>query len=118
MKAVQTLSVGNETIILEGDLTLPRAEELKGLFVKALATADSVHIRFGAVHDVDLSLLQLFCSAHRSAESAKKQLTIEGAAPKTLTEAANAAGYSRLTGCKLDSDKTCLWVAIAGTQRG
>jgi len=106
------------TITLEGDLTLPRAEEIKKIFASALSGPSPVSIAFGAVSDIDLSFLQLFCSLHRSAERDKKQVRIEGPAPKALKETAEAAGYLRLAGCKLDCDKSCLWVSIAGARIG
>jgi anti-anti-sigma regulatory factor len=105
-------------ITLEGDLTLPRAEEMKGLFANALSGADTVVVGFKNVGDIDLSFLQLVCSLHRSAERDKKQVRIEGVAPKVLKETAEAAGYLRLAGCKLDCDKSCLWVTIAGARIG
>jgi anti-anti-sigma regulatory factor len=111
-------TANSETINLEGDLTLPRAEEIKNTFAAALSGAGSISITFGTVSDIDLSFLQLFCSLHRSAEREKKTVRIEGPAPRALKEAAESAGYLRLAGCKLDCDKTCLWVAVAGARIG
>ena len=106
------------TITLEGDLTLPRAEEIKNLFVKALEGGGALALAFGPVQEVDLSFLQLCCSLHRSAVNRKKTVRIEGAAPKALRETAEAAGYLRLAGCKMDSDRSCLWATITGGRIG
>ncbi|MGE5174259.1 MAG: hypothetical protein ACM3MD_10585 [Betaproteobacteria bacterium] len=38
--------------------------------------------------------------------------------PKIFKAAAEAAGYSRLKGCKMDCEKSCLWVAVAGANHG
>jgi anti-anti-sigma regulatory factor len=103
---------------LEGELTLANAEEIKTKFVRALADADAVMLRFGEVQDLDLSCLQLFCSLHRSAMHAKKSVCIDGKIPAALLEAAAAGGFSRLTGCKHDDEKHCLWAAVAGAQHG
>jgi anti-anti-sigma regulatory factor len=106
------------TITLEGELTLPRVEELKNAFLQALVKGDTVAIRFGTVQDVDLSGLQMLCSAHRSAVRMKKKVRVSGAMPKILRDAAEAAGYMRLKGCKLDFENSCLWIAAAGGHHG
>jgi len=106
---------GNKGIVmLSGDLTLPYAEELKGVFLKALVETDDVSVGFENVQEVDLSCLQLLCSAHRSAVRLKKSITFNTALPQAFKEAADAAGFTRLKGCKLDCDKSCLWMAAAG----
>ncbi len=98
------------TITLEGDLTVNRAEELRMLLIKALIDADRVHIDFGAVHDADLSCLQLLCSAHRSAGRMKRSLSLSGNWPQPVEKTIRAGGYARLRGCPLDVDHSCLWV--------
>ena len=105
-------------IHLEGDLTLPHAEELKSALIKALVNSDAVTIRFGNVQDLDLSCLQLFCSIHRSALRLKKQVHFDGNLPTILKDTAETAGYLRLKGCKLDYEKSCLWIAAAGENHG
>jgi anti-anti-sigma regulatory factor len=111
-------SESTRIILLEGELNLLRAQEMRTVFLKALVEADNVAIRFGNVLDLDLSCLQLLCSAHRSAVRLKKQVRFEGSVPKLLQDAADAAGYSHLKGCKLDKGKSCLWIAAAGANHG
>jgi anti-anti-sigma regulatory factor len=104
---------GNKGFItLEGDLTLPNAEALKGICIKALLDADDVSIAMENVQNVDLSCLQLFCSAHRSAVRIKKHFAFSGSPPPAMRNAAKAAGYARLKGCKLDCEKSCLWMTV------
>jgi anti-anti-sigma regulatory factor len=114
MTVIRNQTGDQGTITLEGELTLPRAEELKSALLKALVSGGALNIRFGAVQDVDLSCLQVLCSAHKSAVRMKKQIRFGGTVPKILKDAAEAAGYTRLTGCKLDPEKSCLWIAVAG----
>jgi anti-anti-sigma regulatory factor len=101
-------------VLLEGDLTLPEAPEIRTAFMKALVEADDVLICFGNVRELDLSCLQLLCSAHRSAARLKKRVRFEGDIPKKLYDAADNAGYSHLKGCKFDTGKSCLWIAAEG----
>ncbi len=118
MSSIENFSSDRGTIHLEGDLTLPYAAELRTMLIKALINSDAVTIRFGAVQNVDLSCLQLLCSAHRSAVRFKKQFQFEGIVPKIFQETADAAGYSRLKGCHLDYEKSCLWITFAGAHHG
>ncbi len=118
MSSMRNLSSDKGVLHLEGELTLPNAAELRTMLIKALIDADAVTVRFGSLEDLDLSCLQLFCSAHRSAVRLKKQLRFDGTLPRILQDAAEAAGYSRLKGCHLDSEKSCLWVTVAGANHG
>ncbi len=118
MNMIRNLSRDERTLQLEGDLTLLNAAELKRMLIKALINADAVTIQFGDVQELDLSCLQLLCSAHRSAVRLNKQIRFEGSLPKILQETAEAAGYLRLTGCQLDSEKSCFWIGAGGAQHG
>jgi anti-anti-sigma regulatory factor len=105
-------------VVLSGELTLPQADEIKHIFLKALGEAGDISIVLEHIQDVDLSLLQLFCSLHRSAWQQKKQINLEGTASQTLIDAVDTAGFSRHSGCTPDFDKSCLWVDISGVHRG
>lgn len=118
MGATLKKSGDRKIVVLDGDLTLPHAEALKNAFQNALREADDVAIAFENIREVDLSLLQLFCSLHRSAAQQKKHVKLEGNAPEALKDAVEAAGFSRHAGCKLDLDKSCLWVDISGAHSG
>ncbi len=110
---------GNKiTVMLNGDLTLPQAMETKQALLTALGEADEISLVLDNVHDVDLSLLQLLCSLHRSATQQKKHVKLGGAAPPALLNAVDAAGFARHAGCKLDLDKSCLWAALTGATGG
>ena len=80
------------------------------LLIKALIDADRVDVVFGSVTDMDISCLQLLCSAHRSASRMKKQLSLSGDWPELLKQTVEEAGYVRLAGCRLDVNHSCLWI--------
>ncbi len=113
MIAMFKLSGKSGVLTLEGELTLPYAEELRKALLRALLDTYDISIGFGSVQEVDVSCLQLLCSAHRSAVRLKKRVCIEGSLPPVMNEAVEAAGYARLKGCKLDCDKSCIWMAAA-----
>ena len=60
------------TLTLEGDLSLAQTEEFRMLLIKAIINVDELVIAFGKIRDVDLSCLQLLCSAHRSSDQDEK----------------------------------------------
>ncbi len=99
---------GNLT--LDGELTVSRAEEFRMQLIKAIIDADRVFVDFGRVEDVDLSCLQLLCSAHRSAGRMKRSLAVSAAWPEPFKKAVADAGYARHTGCRFDVDNSCIWV--------
>ena len=105
-------------VVLNGEFTLPQTQDLKKIFLKALGEADDITIVLEHIQDADLSLLQLFCSLHRSAAQQKKHVKLEGIAPQALKDAIDAAGFSRHVDCKLDLDKSCFWVDISGAHNG
>jgi anti-anti-sigma regulatory factor len=106
------------TVKMTGSLTLPQAEELKQTLIQSLEQGDDISLVLDAVQEVDLSLLQLMCSLHRTALQKKKRVKFEGAAPAVLLQAVEAAGYTRHAGCKLDLDKSCLWASLTGATSG
>ncbi|HSQ78774.1 MAG TPA: STAS domain-containing protein [Nitrospirota bacterium] len=97
-------------ITLDGNLTVSQAGEVRMLLIKALIDAEQVRVDFGSVTDIDLSCLQLLCSAHRSASRMKKSVSLSDDWPELFKKTVEEAGYSRLAGCHLDVDHSCLWV--------
>jgi anti-anti-sigma regulatory factor len=98
-------------LTFEGKLTLKHADEIRASLIKALIDAGHVEIDIGNVIETDLSCVQLLCSAHRTSLKLNKRLNFIGRLPKHFREAAEAAGYSRSSGCTKDCEQSCLWIA-------
>jgi anti-anti-sigma factor len=115
-----TLTQSGKTVVvaLDGDVTLQQAEEFRRVLIRALTDADEVSLDMEKVENVDLSCLQLLCSAHRSAVRVTKKLAFSGSPPRALINAVETAGFSRVTGCRLDCDKSCLWMKVTGAHHG
>ena len=118
MSAVFTGSGNKGVVTVDGDVTLRQAEEFRRVLIKALVDADEVALDMEKVEKVDLSCLQLLCSAHRSAARFKKKFAFTGCPSEALRDAVEASGFSRVTGCKLDCDKSCLWMTLTGAHHG
>lgn len=118
MGAIFTRTGNKGVITIDGDATLQEAEDLRRVLIKALVDADEVSLNMEKVQKVDLSCLQLLCSAHRSATRFTKKLAFSGRLPQALKNAVEVSGFSRVTGCRLDCDKSCLWMTVTGGHHG
>jgi anti-anti-sigma regulatory factor len=98
-------------ITCDGEVTQQQVHELRTSFIKMLINVDEVAFDLRNATHADLPLLQLLCSAHRSAARLQKRFVFAGPLPVILEKAAEEAGYLRQTGCSLDKDSTCLWTA-------
>lgn len=103
-------SGGAGVLKLDGELTVQFAGKLKGALMRCLDTSDHLILNLDNVTEIDLSCLQLLCSAHRTSSRMKKQLTIVGRQLQALKQVMEAAGYSRHVGCNFDCNKNCLWL--------
>ncbi len=95
---------------VDGEMTVQYAGVLKAALLKSFDSVDHLILNLDKVTEIDLSCLQLLCSAHRTSAKLQKQLTITSNHPEALQQAVAAAGYARHVGCRFDCNKNCLWV--------
>ena len=95
---------------LAGSLTIENASELRKKLIAALIREDALKVSVDADAAVDLSFLQLLCSAHRTASKLGKSFTLGHAASGNFLTAVESAGYFRKRGCARDREETCLWI--------
>lgn len=100
------------TLLWSGDLTVRRISELKNEVEGALQGAGGVSIKIAPDAVCDLTVLQLLCSAHRTASQQGKMLKIAGTFPESFRKILLLAGFSRHIGCALDVCENCLWMLI------
>lgn len=94
-----------------GELSVKHGKEVREALIRALAEVDHIIVNVESITKIDTSCLQLFCSAHRTAERMKKKLNFSSILPGCLKQAMEVAGYDRHTGCSFDPDCRCLWIA-------
>ncbi len=102
-------SGGASVLTLDGELTIEHAGELKKMLIEAMDSAESVDIKLEEVTGVDLSCLQLLCSAHRTALKSRKQLTLSSEESDAFQQMVRDVGYARHDGCALNPGPGCLW---------
>jgi hypothetical protein len=63
-----------------------------------------------AITNADVTLLQLLCSAHRTAAEQNKVLTMEGGDRSPVAQLIQHAGFLRHIGCHEITGQPCLWI--------
>jgi anti-anti-sigma factor len=101
---------GSICVSAEGDLTVEHAVELKTCLLDALGRAQSVRVDLQAIDDMDLTCLQLLCSAHKTALFAGRDLSLCNEKPEPFKRSLDLAGFSRSRGCAMDLNDSCLWI--------
>jgi len=107
----------DEMVRFSGDLDIQRAGELRSTLLEALEESEAVSLEFGECAKVDLSVVQMLCSAHRTATKLHKLLRLSGSLPRGFLEAVEDTGYSRTSGCTYDREGTCLWVGLSRSKK-
>jgi anti-anti-sigma regulatory factor len=97
-------------IELGGDLSIVRAGELKQIISEALNEGEHVVLECSECTDMDLSFLQLLCSAHRTVLKSNSFLKLGNTLEEYLLKKVGEAGYFRDKGCALDKNNDCFWL--------
>jgi anti-anti-sigma regulatory factor len=84
---------GTGIVAAEGDLTVYNAPDLGKALSEALESSDRVELDFENVKTIDLSCLQLVCSAFLTFEDMKKTIAFGGGLPAAVEKAVKDAGY-------------------------
>jgi len=101
---------GTLVLRVAGELTIPYAGQFRGALLDALDGAGRVIVSLEGVTAMDITGLQLLCSAHRTATAREKGFGIEGTTNPAVTQAAGLAGFRRHVGCAVDVGKSCVWI--------
>jgi anti-anti-sigma regulatory factor len=107
LKLLVEQSGGPGSLVIEGEMVVDHADQLKKTFLDELAKKGSLDLNLEGVGKVDLFGLQVLCSAHCSALKADKALTLVGKQPEALRDAVAESGYGCTATCS--ANKTCPW---------
>lgn len=98
------------TLVLDGDLTIQHAAKLKKAFDGSFDGVKKLVLNLDKVDEIDLSGLQILCSAHRTSAKMEKELIIDGECPEVLKNVMEKAAFTRRAGCSKDYQKSCFWI--------
>lgn len=94
---------------IEGELSLLTAGRLRTILLDSLQPGARTVLHADGVSAVDLSGLQLLCSAHRTYLASGAFLALDGT-PATMRDAAAHAGFdARHSVCPYRCGPDCLW---------
>ena len=99
----------NGQLIFQGELTISHVAQLRDELLMALNTASNLEMDMQGVTEIDTSVLQLFCSAHKSALKMEKRLELIDSPMEVAKNSAGLNGFLRHEGCIVDDNETCLW---------
>lgn len=104
---VETKRSDERTVItLSGELNVRSAAQLRVALDESISSSGSVEIEFADVKTADLSLLQLLCSAERTARTSGKKLVIGGEIPDIVIGLFKRTGYFNHGSY---SNHECIW---------
>ena len=82
-------------LTLEGDQTIQYSNELRTALLKSFDSVHHVLLDVERVASLDISCLQLICSAHKTAAGMEKRLTVTGNS-ETFKKTMEEAGYGNI----------------------
>lgn len=91
----------------KGELTINQANALKKALTRALKKVQHLVLDLKNVEGLDVSCLQLFCAAHKTAAQSKKKLVLGKDMPEDVINDLSRLGYLRPVGCMQQDN--CLW---------
>lgn len=95
-------------LVLDEDCSIENARNLREVLLEANGAATDVSVNMRAVNRIDLSCLQILCSAHHAAVKRGKELRLTNVGRECL-EVMRLLGFTRHVGCRDDIGGTCLW---------
>lgn len=95
------------TLTVNGELTIHNAAAIQGVLIRLLESREDLHISLKEVSEVDLSFLQLLCSAHKTSKDLNTHITMSGDCPEIFRDAVRTSGLLQDSGCRFNCDKNC-----------
>ncbi len=103
------LENGGILIASGGRLTIENTADFALLIREGLAESNNVAVQFEPDLELDITALQVLCSACKTAAAKGKVFSCHGETPKALMDLVAAAGAERHGECKNNKDGLCPW---------
>ncbi len=95
----QNGATAGKVLTFSGGLTLPNASKIRAALLAAIECGEDVTVECARVTAVDLSGLQLLCSAYRTADERGRKLTLKPPFPTVLLDVITELGFTREGRC-------------------
>ncbi|MHB8120846.1 MAG: STAS domain-containing protein [Desulfuromonadaceae bacterium] len=90
-------------------LTIENAAEFSRILREALEASGNVAIEFEPAVEIDITGVQVICSACKSAAESGKTFSYQGARPQAMADIITSSGAERNSVCKHNNNSTCIW---------
>ncbi len=100
---------GLTTLNCQGELTIVQVSDFKKTITDIMPDSKEVIVDLLKITDMDISCLQLICSANRSFEQNKTQFTRKGNLTEIMEQTLRDAGYDPGDGCPETPCENCFW---------
>ena len=100
---------GVTTVTSGVKLTIENVAGFLQIVRESLKTSDSVAITFEPSLEIDITGVQILCSACKSAALGGKVLSYYGPQPQGLADIIKSSGAARYTACRHNNDSLCAW---------
>lgn len=97
------------TIVSGARLTIENAADFAKSISAALAASPTVELAFAAEVEMDITALQILCSACKTATAEGKSFTPQKAGTESLRQLLVAAGAQYQGSCKHNNSNPCIW---------
>ena len=101
---------GRQRLLVAGSVTIDQAAGFKEALLGALEAGDELEVNLDGITELDLTGLQLLCSAHQSATVQGKRFFTQACGSEIYRKVAADAGFYRHVGCSRDTTCSCIWV--------
>jgi len=101
---------GRQLLTVTGSVTIGQAAGFREALLGALEAGGELEVNLDGITDLDLTGLQLLCSAHQSATVQGKRFTARVCGSEIYGKVAAEAGFYRHVGCARDTSCSCIWV--------
>lgn len=110
LKLSHTVSADGTTLnaTVSGRLTIDNTFELMDLFRQNTACRNA-RINLEALEEIDISGMQLICTACRTWINAEKTLQITGTYPESISNIVRQAGLDSQKSCRQHPEIQCIW---------
>lgn len=105
-----TKKKGRAVLTLSGALTVKHAKALRAALLESVRKSPTLELDVENINDLDVSFVQLVCSAHRMAADLNTQITITGLEQERFSRILGNFGFFRHIGCHESTRKSCLWL--------
>ena len=92
MTVTLKLEESRSEVVLEGDIGIAEAAELKRVLMEALEACNRIEVSLGKATELDVTAVQLLWAAHREAGQANLEFAYVGTEPEQIVAALAEAG--------------------------